>query len=156
MAPRSTLLIQCLLVSALALTGCTPARRVLLPRATSIRVAPLDTLLAENPLASTQNIRATLLGQTEAMSYHLVQIRDRESPHVHATHDLTVTLLRGAGTLHVAGHAAELRAGDVAVVAHGTPHYFVNTGSAPAAAFVTFVPPYDGTDQVPAAAMGAR
>ena len=42
----------------------------------------------------------------------------------------------------------DMHAGDVAVVPRGTPHYFVNTGSAPAAAFAVFTPPYDGQDQV--------
>ena len=108
-------------------------------------------LLAASPLPDGQNIRAVALGHTEAMSYHLVQIRDREQPHVHATHDFTVTLLRGSGHLVVNGEAHPMRPGDVAVVPHGTPHYFVNDGSAPAVACISFAPPYDGTDQVPLA-----
>ena len=42
-----------------------------------------------------------------------------------------------------------MRVGDTAVVPKGVPHYFVNNGDQPAAAFVTFTPPYDGTDNVP-------
>ena len=42
-----------------------------------------------------------------------------------------------------------MRPGDVAVMPHATPHYFINTGAEPAAAFVVFAPPYDANDQVP-------
>jgi quercetin dioxygenase-like cupin family protein len=132
-------------------TGCTAAPHVILPSASGIERSDLDTLLATRPLGPTENIRAVLLGQTELVSYHLVQIRDRETPHVHAAHDLTVTLLRGKGVLHLRGTALEMRTGDAAVIPRGTPHYFINTDSAPAVAFVTFAPPYDGTDQVPVA-----
>ena len=129
--------------------ACTRSPRILLPEAHGVDDASLTALLAAHPLAATQNIGALLLGRTDALSYHLVQIRDREQPHIHATHDLVVTLLRGKGLIFVRGEPREMRPGNVAVVPHGTPHYFVNTDSAPAASFVTFAPPYDGTDQVP-------
>jgi quercetin dioxygenase-like cupin family protein len=112
----------------------------------------LTALLAAHPLPAGQNIVALLLGRTDTFSYHLVQIRDREQPHIHATHDLVVTLLRGKGQLYVRGEPREMQQGDVAVVPHGTPHNFVNANSTPAVAFVTFAPPYDGTDQVPMSA----
>lgn len=123
--------------------------RIVAPETDGIDHGSLTGLLAGHPLAATQNISALPLGRTNTISYHLVQIRDREPPHIHTTHDLVVTLLRGKGRLFVRGEAHEMHPGDVAVVAHGTPHYFVNTDCAPAAAFVTFAPPYDGTDQVP-------
>lgn len=106
-------------------------------------------LLAMHPLPEGENISATLLGRTDALSFHLVQIRDRERPHVHAEHDLTVVVLQGSGRLYIDGIAHDMRAGDVAVVPRGTPHYFVNSASTPAAAFVTFAPSYDGKDQLP-------
>ncbi len=105
--------------------------------------------MAAHPLPPGANIRSLPLGRTEACSYHLVQVRDREAPHVHATHDLAVTVLRGHGQLYIRGEARPMEVGDVAVVPRGTPHYFVNSGAVPAAAFVTFAPPYDGKDQVP-------
>jgi quercetin dioxygenase-like cupin family protein len=40
-----------------------------------------------------------------------------------------------------------MRAGDVAFVPRGTPHHFVNQGRKPAAALVSFSPPFDGPDQ---------
>lgn len=132
----------------LSAAACARTPRIVAPDAAGIDHGSLAALLAAHPLAATQNISALPLGRTDAISYHLVQIRDREQPHIHTTHDLVVTLLRGRGQLVVRGEPQEMRAGDVAVVAHGTPHYFVNTDCAPAAAFVTFAPPYDGTDQV--------
>ena len=78
-----------------------------------------------------------------------MRVRTGEQPHLHAAHDLSVTLLDGCGVLHVAGLPTAMKRGDVAFIPRGTPHYFVNSGSAPAAALVTFAPPYDGTDQVP-------
>lgn len=110
-------------------------------------------LIDSHPVPNGQNILSLLLGQTESLSYHLVQIRDRESPHIHAAHDLVVTLLRGEGELHQGGGVLSMHSGDVAVVPKGVPHYFVNTGDRPAAAFVTFAPPYDGNDNVPVAMM---
>jgi mannose-6-phosphate isomerase-like protein (cupin superfamily) len=131
------------------LLGCAPTPRVILPSGQAASHTPLSSLLAAHPLAVGQNISALPLGHTEALSFHLIQIRDREQPHRHATHDLSVTVLRGTGRLYVAGDPHEMRAGDVAVVPRGTPHYFVNAGSEPAVAFATFAPPYDGTDQIP-------
>jgi quercetin dioxygenase-like cupin family protein len=133
--------------------ACTRTPRIVAPEAQSIDHGSLAVLLAAHPLAATENINALPLGRTDAISYHLVQIRHREQPHIHTTHDLVVTLLRGKGRLFVRGEPHEMHPGDVAVVAHGTPHYFVNTDCAPSAAFVTFAPPYDGTDQVPVQAV---
>lgn len=96
-----------------------------------------------------QNIAVARLGGGPEQSYHLIQIRDREAPHRHVTHAFAVTLLAGCGTLYVNGAARPMAAGDVAFVPPDTPHYFVNTGPKPAAAFVVFAPEYDGRDSVP-------
>lgn len=140
---RAALLLLCL-----ALGGCAAApapRLFVVPGSDS----DLAAILTAHPLPGDANISALPLGSTEAASYHLIQIRDRERPHVHATHDLAVTVLRGTGRLFIRGEPHEMRPGDVAVVPRATPHYFVNAGAQPAVAFVTFAPPYDGTDQVP-------
>jgi len=129
--------------------GCAATPSLTLPDAQGARSSALTALLAAHPLPDTQNISVLPLGRTEALSYHLVQIRDREQPHVHATHDLAVTLLRGSGRVYIHGAPHDMRPGDVAVVPRGVAHYFVNSDSTPAAAFVTFAPPYDGKDQVP-------
>jgi quercetin dioxygenase-like cupin family protein len=149
--PIQTTAVGLLVVWSLSIAACARAPRIITPEAKGVDDSRLTTLLDAHPIPPSQNISALLLGHTEAFSYHLVQIRDREQPHVHATHDLAVTLLRGKGQLYLRGTPTEMRAGDVAVVPHGTPHYFVNGDCIPAAAFVTFAPPYDGADQVPIA-----
>lgn len=130
--------------------ACTPAPHVLLANGQAARQTSLSSMLEAHPLPVGQNIAASLLHRTDALSIHLIQIRDREAPHLHATHDLSVTVLRGSGFLYVAGEAYAMRPGDVALVPRGTPHYFVNAGSEPAVALATFAPPYEGTDQLPA------
>jgi mannose-6-phosphate isomerase-like protein (cupin superfamily) len=134
----------------LGVAACAATPSVVVSEGGTPRAVALPALLAARPLADDQNIRADLLGQSPALSTHLVQVRQREAPHLHAQHDLTVTLLRGRGTLHAAGRVLPMRAGDVAVVPRATVHFFVNEGTTPAVAFVTFAPPHDGTDQVPA------
>ena len=114
-------------------------------------VGDLDTFLAAHPLASGQNVRADEIGRTAGASYHVVQVRGGENPHRHMTHDLIVFVLRGSGTLDLAaGQRRPLAAGDAAVVPRGHVHWFTREGRAPAVALVTFVPPLDGADAVPA------
>jgi mannose-6-phosphate isomerase-like protein (cupin superfamily) len=108
----------------------------------------LDTFIARNPIPLGQNIHAVELGRTQSVSHHIVQIRDRELPHVHERHDLTVVVLRGGGALTVDQRALEMSTGDAAFVPRGRSHFFRNAGNAPAVALVTFSPPFDGTDQV--------
>ena len=141
---------RALVVATLLLAGCAGAPRLIAPKKDVMRRADFTAIIAAHPLPAGQNISAVVLGRTATLSYHLVQIRDREQPHIHADHDLVVTLLRGTGTLYVLGTPQPMRAGDVAVVPRGTPHYFVNTAFTPSVAFVTFAPPYNGNDQVPA------
>jgi quercetin dioxygenase-like cupin family protein len=109
----------------------------------------VDALLAAHALPESENIRSVPLGRTDALSNHLVQIRGQESPHVHAAHDLVVTLLRGNGELHVGQLVVPMHAGDTATIIRGERHFFVNHGPEPAAAFVTFAPPYAGDDNLP-------
>ena len=137
-----------LLLLCLALAGCAaaPPPHLFVP---AVGDSGLTAILAAHPLPAGGNISALPLQSTEAASYHLIQVRDHELPHVHATHDLAVTVLRGTGRLFIRGEPHDMRPGDVAVVPRATPHYFVNSGAEPAVAFVTFAPPYDGTDQVP-------
>jgi len=118
-----------------------------------VRRAPfvddVDAFLAMHRLAAGENIRADEIGRTEGASFHLVQVRDRERPHRHALHDLTVVVLRGHGTLVRDAERVALRPGDVAVIPRGTAHWFANDARAPAVALVIFVPPLDAPDIIP-------
>ena len=127
----------------LTLAGC--ARR--LPRVPF--VDDVDAFLATHRLAAGENIRADEIGRTPGASFHLVQVRDRERPHRHALHDLTVVVLRGRGTLVREAERVSLRPGDIAAIPRGAAHWFANEARAPAVALVIFVPPLDAPDAVP-------
>jgi len=109
----------------------------------------LDPFLAAHPPADA-NIRADPVARTETASYHVVQVRDREMPHRHAAHDLTVFVLRGRGTLVLEHARIPLRAGDAVLIPRGTAHWFVNEGRGRAVALAVFTPPLDAPDAVPA------
>lgn len=112
--------------------------------------AGLEPFLDAHRLASGQSIRADEIGRTPTASYHVVQVRGAETPHRHASHDLTVVVLRGHGTLEHAAARRVLRAGDAAVVPRGAVHWFANGGRCPAVALVVFTPPLDAPDTIPA------
>jgi quercetin dioxygenase-like cupin family protein len=97
-----------------------------------------------------QEIRVDEVARTGNATYHVVQVRGhgREHPHRHATHDLTVLVLRGRGTLHLDDTARTLAPGDVALVPHGAAHWFANESTADAVALVIFSPPLDAPDVV--------
>lgn len=111
--------------------------------------AGLEPFLASHPLDADQAIRADEIGRTATASYHVVQVRGAERPHRHVTHDITVVVLRGRGTLRLEDRALPLAAGDAAVVPRGAPHWFASHGRGGAVALVAFAPPLDAADSVP-------
>jgi mannose-6-phosphate isomerase-like protein (cupin superfamily) len=135
-----------LITAAALIAGCTTSQRTVILADGS---KPVESLLAARPADPGKNITAYLLDQSERTSRHLIWVRDGEQPHVHATHDLMVTVLSGQGILWMGGQPFAMEVGDTAVVSAGTPHYFLNRGDEPAAAFVVFAPPSDGSDNVP-------
>ena len=90
------------------------------------------------------------LGRTAWVSHHLAVVREAEVPHYHRFHDLTVVVMRGEGVIDIEGKRYAMKSGDVVHVQRGVRHFFRNTGSGPAASFVTFSPPFDGRDTVTA------
>ncbi|MCW5892545.1 MAG: cupin domain-containing protein [bacterium] len=134
-------------VFACPLRPATPAAPRVLVGAVESRGLP--GFLAAHPLAPGQGLRADEVGRTAAASHHVVQVATAETPHRHRSHDLTVTVLEGEGVLHVEERALPMRAGDVAVVARGVPHWFARTGARTAVAFVVFTPPLDAPDTQP-------
>jgi mannose-6-phosphate isomerase-like protein (cupin superfamily) len=130
--------------------ACTPYPRFYLQYGDQLTESDLKKVLADNPLPTTENIRVTTLGQSRGVSHHVVQIRDREVPHIHKEHDLTVVVLKGKGYLMLGTKRVELAKGDVLFISRGTAHYFVNTFDQPSVALAAFTPPFDGKDTISA------
>jgi quercetin dioxygenase-like cupin family protein len=105
-------------------------------------------IVKANPLQPDENIKGVLLSEQPAVSHYLVQIRNREQPHVHQTHDATIVMLRGRGRLVMKDRVLIARTGDVFFVPRGTPHYYVNDGPGETVALAIFTPAYDGKDAV--------
>lgn len=91
------------------------------------------------------------LKSTQEASYHVVRLLGSEKPHVHDTHDGAVFMLTGRVLLHSGGKEMMLKAGDVATIPRGTPHWAENKGRGAAMAYVVFTPAFDGTDVRPIA-----
>lgn len=109
----------------------------------------LRKFLRDHPIAEGKDVRVDLLASGPTTSAHVVQLRKAEKPHIHAAHDLRVVIIRGRGTMVIARKKIAAGVGSVFEISRGTPHYFVNEGPVPGAAFVTFTPPYDGKDMIP-------
>ncbi len=133
------------------LLGCTPGLSpyVFLQYGKELRPIDLAKVVAENPLGPNENIKLTTFGQSQSASHHVVQIRERESPHMHKVHDVTVMIVRGRGYLIMDTRRINLTAGDITHIPRGVPHYYVNTDLEPSVAFVIYAPPFDGKDNVP-------
>lgn len=141
-----TAMLQIAAACLLLLAGCAgaPPRLLTGPPPSAAVVAH-----AAPPLAAGENIKPTELRRGEHASLSLVQVRDREAPHIHTRYDLTITLVRGTGTLWLDGVPLGMRPGDVAFIPRRMPHYFVNDGAAPAMALVSFAPAFSGPDLAP-------
>lgn len=129
--------------------SCAPAPRVSLQYGTELKQAEIAQVLAANPLGASENIKITTLGHGPTVSHHLVQVRDREKPHLHKLHDGTVIMMKGQGYLMMENRRIDLSTSDIVYIPRGAVHYFVNTASEPSVAFVVFAPPFDGKDTVP-------
>ncbi len=103
-------------------------------------------IVKENPIGENENIKVTPLFKNQDSSHFIIQIRDREKPHIHETHDLTVIVKKGKGILHLGKDELPMKRSDIAFIPKGVSHYFVNTDSEPSVAYVIFTPFYDGKD----------
>jgi quercetin dioxygenase-like cupin family protein len=133
------------------LLGCTPSQipYVFLQYGKDLHRADLAKVVADNPLGFGENIKTNTLGQGQGSSHQVVQIRNRQSPHIHKAHDATVILVRGRGYLVMEKLRITLTAGDIAHIPRGVTHYYVNTDLEPSVAFFVFAPPFDGKDTIP-------
>jgi mannose-6-phosphate isomerase-like protein (cupin superfamily) len=137
------------LIALFLLSACAPVPYLFLQYGKELKQIDLARVVAENPLGPGENIKITTLGQGQGVSHHVVQIRDRESPHMHKTHDGTVLMVGGRGYMMMDNRRIELAVGDIVHIPRGAVHYYVNTAAQPSVAFVVFSPPFDGKDNVP-------
>jgi quercetin dioxygenase-like cupin family protein len=138
-----------LVVSFATWSSCVSGPNIYLQYGNEYQELKLDKILADNPLPPGENIKVANLGRSQSASQHVVQIRDREVPHLHKLHDATVTMLRGEGYLILGKNRLNLKAGDVVHIPRGVPHYFVNTASQPTVALAVYSPAFDGKDTHP-------
>jgi mannose-6-phosphate isomerase-like protein (cupin superfamily) len=139
-----------MLVAAVLLGGCAleaPNPRFTLRYEKGMDATDLKSLMSR---AGPGPVSVIDLGRTAWVSHHLAVVREAEVPHYHRFHDLTVVVMRGEGVIDIEGKRYAMKSGDVVHVQRGVRHFFRNTGSSPAASFVTFSPPFDGRDTVTA------
>lgn len=145
----TTLPCAVLLCLAITLCGCAASSHQLLTwDGDKISIQELTEVLRQNPLSPGQNIRITLLRQTERSSAHVVQVRTAEVPHVHQTHDLIVLVVSGYGKMVLGSETKTVRAGDLIQIPAGVRHYFTNQSLTPSVAVVVFSPAFDGKDTI--------
>lgn len=107
-------------------------------------------IVRENPIGKGENIKVIPLFKDENSSHHIVQINDREEPHIHANNDLTVVIKQGMGTLYLRDKILLMSAGDVAFISRGTVHWFVNDNKGhPVVSYVVFSPAFEAKDTRP-------
>ena len=135
-----------MLVAMVAMLGCaSPSVHVVTPSG----IAAVDELCRSHPIDAGANVRIDEIARSPSASIHLVQVRGGETPHRHAAHDLTVTMLRGEGTLRIADAVHTVHAGDVTFVPRGVVHWFTRSGADIAVTLAVFSPPLDAPDTVP-------
>jgi quercetin dioxygenase-like cupin family protein len=135
-----------LIVSLASLFACVSGPHLYLQYGDEYQELNLDKILADNPLPAGENIKVVNLGRSQSASQHIVQIRDREVPHMHNVHDATVTMLRGQGYLILGKNRINLKAGDVVHIPRAAPHYYVNTASEATVVLAVYSPAFEGKD----------
>ena len=109
----------------------------------------LEALETRALLGPGENQRVVEIGRDAHTSHHVVSIRDRETPHRHDRHDLTVVILEGWGTMRLGDEERRVGKGSILYVPRGTVHAFRNLSDAPAVAYAVYSPAFDGKDRVP-------
>ena len=136
----------------LALAGCATASQtqwVTFPIDQGGKGVPLETWLREHPLKAGQDVSIEEISRGDTASTAIVQIRGRQSSHLHEGHDVIIILLKGRGMLTAGGRNLEVRPGSIVTLPRGTAHSFISKSSEPAVAYALFTPAFDGKDIVP-------
>lgn len=108
----------------------------------------LGRFLQEHPIEPGQDKRIDRIASGPGSSVHVVQMTMPEKPHHHATHDLRVVILRGRGTMVIAGREVKAGPGSIFEIDRGTSHWFIPKRKSTVAALATYSPPFDGKDHI--------
>lgn len=137
-------------VAAVFVAGCATASwLVVSPDGQIVQRVEVDQWVRAHPLPAGQAIAIHEIGRSGSASFHVVQVVSREQPHVHKTHDATVLVTRGRGTLWLGPHHLRLGPGSFVNIPRNVVHHFVVESAGPAVALVVFSPPLDGADYHP-------
>jgi mannose-6-phosphate isomerase-like protein (cupin superfamily) len=109
---------------------------------------PLAALAERVKLSPGEDFRVIELARDTQTSQHLVAIRGAEVPHRHDRHALLVVMLRGYGSMRIAGQQKPVGDGSILYVPRGAVHAFRNDSPEPAVAYAVYIPPFDGKDRV--------
>ncbi len=139
------------IVASVCVAGCAGRQGLVVHQWRNEQVAPmyLETFLDEHPLPQGESLRVDEIERTATASYHIVQIRGRERPHVHQHHDVMALLLSGSGRLYLGTTVLVLREGAVVTIPRNVAHYFVcDQPDQVAVAYAVFTPTLDDADVV--------
>jgi len=112
------------------------------------RNVALEALETRALLGPGENQRVVEIARDAHTSHHVVSIRDRETPHRHDRHDLTLVILEGWGAMRIGDEERRVGQGSIVYVPRGTVHAFRNLSDAPATAYAIYSPAFDGKDRV--------
>ena len=142
------------LLVAAGMVGCGYFDRPLPPAPTRTWVLDrVDEVVKRSP-PGTKPVHVETVARAMDGSLHVVQVRGQVAPHYHATHDETVLVHGGTGTMAFKGlrdrtwQLREVGPGSVMLIPRGTLHAFRSTGDEPAVAVSIFSPAFDGTDRI--------
>jgi mannose-6-phosphate isomerase-like protein (cupin superfamily) len=128
----------------LMLTACVGSR-------TGVVYKPGEILAYINwtPEEQQKDIAIRTLKTTNETSHHLIRLLTREKPHIHAEHDLTVTVIAGKAIVHLGDKIYHTQAGDVIEIPKGVPHWAENIHNPASVVYAIFNPPFDSRDYQP-------
>ena len=105
-----------------------------------IQSIEVDAVFSMDKFEEDKNLTAHPVHSNSDREILAAQIRDREPPHLHKRHDLTVFLHEGTGVLKIEGDTLPMKEGDWVTIQRGLPHQFINLGNSPARAVVIRTP----------------
>ena len=93
-------------------------------------------------------VRSTTLHSDSACTSFLLCIDAGVRPHLHRTHTEHVFVLDGTAEMMLGDSTRAIKAGDVILIAPGTPHAVKVTSSVPLRVISVQSPHFDGTDRI--------